>query len=70
MVRYALTINWQAPTEFNSEWRGEEPASLCIIAEASTQRHGGRYNLLNGEIFQRTGDTAPEVEYLGQKRRL
>jgi hypothetical protein len=62
MVRHALTINWQAPTELSSEWRGEGSASLCIIAEPSTQRHGGRYNLLNGEVFQRTGDPTPEVE--------
>jgi hypothetical protein len=49
---------------------GQELTSLCIIDEPSTQRHGGCYNLLNGQIFQCTGDTAPQVEYLGQKYRL
>jgi hypothetical protein len=49
---------------------GQGPASLCIIDESSTQRHRGRHNLLDGEFLQRTGDTAPQVEYLGQKRGL
>jgi hypothetical protein len=70
MARHTLARDWQAPAEFSSERMGQGPASLCIIDEPSTQRHGGRHNLLNGEIFQRTGDTAPQVEYLGQKRRL
>jgi len=70
MVRHALTIDEQAPTEFSSEGMGQRPASLYIIDEPSAQRHGGRHNLLYGEIFQRSGDTAPQVEYLRQKRRL
>jgi hypothetical protein len=70
MVRHTLTIDWQAPAEFRSEGMGQGPASLCIIDEPSTQWHGGRHNLLNGKIFQRTGDTAPQIEYFRQKRRL
>jgi len=70
MVRHTLTIDEQAPTEFSSEGMGQGPASLCIIDEPSTQRHRGGHNLLNGEIFQRTGDATPQVEYLGKKRRL
>jgi hypothetical protein len=70
MARHTLAIDRQAPAEFRSEGMGQGPASLCIIDEPSTQRHGGRHHLLNGEIFQRTGDTTPQVEELGQKRRL
>jgi hypothetical protein len=70
MARHTLTIDREVPTEFSSEGMGQELTSLCIIDEPSTQRHGGCDNLLNGQIFQCTGDTAPQVEYLGQKYRL
>jgi hypothetical protein len=70
MARHTLTIDWQVPAEFSGERMGEGPASLGVIDEPSTQRHGGRDNLLNGEIFQRTGDTAPQVKDLRQKHRL
>jgi hypothetical protein len=70
MARHTHTIDWQVPAEFRSQGMGQGSASLCLIDEPSTQRHGGRHNLLNSEIFQRTGDAAPQVEYLGQKRRL
>jgi len=70
MTRHTLTIDWQASAEFRSEGMGQGPASLYIIDEPSTQRHGSCHDLLNGEFFQRTGDTAPQVEYFGQKRRL
>jgi hypothetical protein len=65
MARHTLTIDWQVPTEFSSEGMGQGPASLCIIDESSIQWHGGSDNLLNDEIFQCTGDTTPQVEYLG-----
>jgi hypothetical protein len=70
MARHTLTIDWQVPAEFRSQGMGQGPASLCLIDEPSTQRHRCRHNLLNAEIFQRTGDAAPQIEYLGQKRRL
>jgi hypothetical protein len=70
MARHTLTIDWQAPAEFSSQGMGQGPASLCIIDESRTQRHRGRHNLLDGEFLQRTGDTAPQVEYLRQERGL
>jgi hypothetical protein len=68
MARHTLTIDRQAPAELRSQGMGQGTASLGIIDESSAQRHRGRHNLLDGEIFQRGGDTAPQVEYLGQKR--
>jgi hypothetical protein len=70
MARHTLTIDWQALAEFHSQGMGQGSAPLCIIDEPNTQGHGGRHNLLNGELLQRAGDAAPQVEYLGQKRRL
>jgi hypothetical protein len=49
---------------------GQGPAPMRLIDEASAQRYWGGYDLLNGEFFQRAGHTAPQVEYLRQKRRL
>jgi hypothetical protein len=56
MARHTLTIDWQAPTEFGSEGMGQGPTSLSIVEKPGIQRHGSCYNLLNGELFQRTGD--------------